>query len=188
MKRGYFSQRQSIVTLLMGVLWLTGCANPAAKFDTDANGAAPPDFALVFTVAGDDAGDDAALNQPSQTVIEPTRVMRVSLGSGATADYFPTLTRTLSPRAFDAVHRKAHEVGLLEMGRRGDSKSVAGSASGGAGVPPAGAGWLSEVLYEIELHAHGKVRLIRTTPDAMPAARELLRLLVTLRQPPAVTQ
>ncbi len=176
MTHPFIPRLSALSWIVLATFLIAGCTNPASRFETAET--APPDFALAFTVsvtgaqAAVWAPDGDPLTTPSQTIIEPTRAMRVALGPGSTANYFPTVTRTLSPQAFDAVHRLAHEAGLLD----------------GDGAIPADAEDKPAVIYDIEIHAHGRSRLVSISPDHSPAAADLLKLLVALRSPPVVTE
>ena len=113
-------------TLLLALITLAACspsAHPADVADTRAasTSAAPPDdFWLSITILGPVRVSPAAYAvlprslRPGRYIIEPDRVLRVALGTGAKDAYFPPQTRQLTRLEFAELWQAAAGAGFLD--------------------------------------------------------------------------
>ena len=134
----------------------------------------PDDFWISITILGPvraSPGAYAALPRslrPGRYIVEPDRVLRVALGTGARDTYFPPQTRRLSRTEFAELWRAAAGeggAGLLEAGHPN-------AANGNGEIDP---GTLAEkTVYIITTHGSGRRELIvmETEPECGPACEK----------------
>ena len=98
-----------LVTCLLG-LTFAGCTAPERDVQLS-DVQVPWDLTVQIAVQGkDDAGDP--MEQTSQFILEPSRKLRVATGSGADSNYFPRVTRQITPEQFEQVARLVRESNL----------------------------------------------------------------------------
>lgn len=131
---------------------LTGRTHPAL----------PTDFALRFHVAGS-ANSDNLLEKTSQYVLEPNRHLHVALGAGATARFYPRLTRVITRDEYYDLSRHVFSHHLM-----------AEPTSPGVRVSH------TPVRYELEITAHGRTHRYATTAAESPPTLQLLKSLANL--------
>ncbi len=170
---GYGAGMRRLIAAVLLII-IAGCAAPAPH--GAGPDAAPPDFALVFTVTPADAGGpaepaDAAggdpLARPAQHILTPHRVLRVAFGTGVHPGLYPPATATLTP---GQVNR------LWQIIREHDLTTPPAPTS-----PPAPAPESDAPSWTLQITAGGRWTRYTIPPSASPGAEQLLRELVQLR-------
>lgn len=161
-----------VIQLVWAAMWfpLIGCVSP--QDDPRLAGLrVPHDFALRFHAAGDPTSRDR-LSRVSQFVLESDGSLRVAWGRGATARYYPRLTRVLHPREFAGVARFVMDHHLqAEPTSPGAQKNLSDAGRGKK---------QQKMVYHVEITAGGRTRAFATTPDESPPTATLLTMLVDL--------
>ena len=146
------------VRYLIVVLFLAmqGC-NPGAS--TTDSSFAPPDFALQISTTSRGINQDP-LEQTSQYILLNDRSLRVATGAGATGDFFPQLTRKLSPSEYEEVYQIVRQHKLLRFRSNTDSSWPA--------------------IYHVQITANGRTHRYMTRTRRSPGTRELVGELMKL--------
>ena len=149
------SKVHSLKACVVVMLLLAGCSAP---FPPAADGL-PPDFGLEFSVHGDLHSRDPFVRS-ARYVLLPSRQFRALLGSTSEIRTYPRLVRVVSPEEFATVYHAVHDRGLEKSGA--DPKPEA------------------KIAYDILIVANGEHYRLTTTPEQLPAAKELLGRLLEL--------
>lgn len=148
---------------MAAVLTLAGCVSPQ-RDPRLTHKEMPIDFAVHVYVEGDPAVTDP-LRQTSQYILQPDRLLRVAVGPGVTAGYFPRATRALTPAEMEALWGHVRESGLMHEPT----------------TAPATQPSESGIRYHVEITAHQQVHEFVTRPEESTATVELLMQLAKLR-------
>ncbi len=165
--------RQLVLTVfaLFATWYLAACvAQPLDGPPPGAARQAPGDFSLLVHIEGDRPAYEPA-GYTSQYVIETNRRLRVALGPGARADYFPRKTCRLTTDQIELLYHFVIENHLPAEPSSPQAESRAG------GDAPA------SIVYTVTLSGEGSTHRYRTTPDESPATLALVRRLIELRSP-----
>lgn len=153
--------------LMLGILLTPGCQR-AHDDPRLADRPYPADFGLVYQVVSlEESEDGAPTRQPGVYIVEPDRTLRVALGSGATAGYYPPSTATLTPNQMAQLWRLVQQAELIDQ--------------------PADIHADDTVKYHIQITARGKRHLLHATPAHHPQSAAILRYLAELSGLPMET-
>lgn len=156
--------------LTLALLMAVGCRG-AGQVDLMSRSQAPADFQLQLHIQGaDDPGTAQADRQTSQSLLLNDRTLRVAVGPGATADYYPGVTRGLEPSEVDQLWQCLKEENLL-------TASDACAASQPSVESPA----TDRVQYRLEILLGDRTIRISASRGENPGLDRLVRKLIGLR-------
>lgn len=171
------TQILAVVTIFF-VLALAGCAGTRqARYDAAlASEQAPGDFWLSVTVLkapADTASRAAAYRRmplatrPARYIIEPDRILRAAVGSGATDETFPPETRQLSEAEFQELWSTLRSSGLTAR----DHPAMVGR-------PPQASSIGAATVYVVSFSIDGVRRrlAIEAEPNPGPGAADAAKL------------
>jgi hypothetical protein len=174
-----------LLLLAAFALCLSGCVlNPQATDATSSGGitsSSPPrDFWIGITVTGPIRESAAAYDalpraiRPARYVVEADRILRVSLGPGATADAFPPPTRRLTAAEFNDLYAAARDAGLLDPSHPFAVKTFTKPSTPDPSAPPS-----DRTDYLITTHAADKqyTFVMQASPQGSEQSRSAAKVI-----------